>query len=573
MNLAKGEKFYEYTNFFKNYYTFLKEHLDSKNKLSQENTETIGIKIYNAENLKVDSMIIREDVAKRIKNTVLRALLKENKTVFYHLYGQTGIGKKTLTKQVSRVLGKDLMIVDLELFIDEYVGEWKDKFLEIIDKNKNPEVVLCLDNFYVFTDENSKVEKEAISLIKITQNYFKTVFILSSSKVDDSIFQEDFFWFEEEIPDLNSDENFKIWEKCISEIKNITDEKSEEISSKFTFTPKQTVWTIRQLKKEYLKNQNTKLSKEQFYKCAYNQVISTLNKKAKLITKKFTWDDMVLDDETKLKLCQACDRVKYKYQVYNTWGMESNLSYGKGLSMLFQGSPGTGKTMAAQVIANELGLDLYKINMASVISKYVGETEKNLKEIFDEAKKSHVILLFDEADSLFSKRTDIKDSHDRNANMEVSFLLQEMEDYNGILILTTNKANNIDEAFDRRFTFKMAFPRISLGAEGSSHYEKNLKMRTDLWNKFLRNGKLPLDDDIDFKYLIQRFGDTGAEIKKIALSAAFLAASQSSEKVSMRHVLLAIRDVKNVNFSDFGKYQDVLKEYLGIKIEQKNKCI
>lgn len=132
--------------------------------------------------------------------------------------------------------------------------------------------------------------------------------------------------------------------------------------------------------------------------------------------------------------------------------------------------------MAAQVIASELGMDLYKVDTARVVSKYIGETEKNLREIFEEARKSNVILLFDEADSLFSKRTDIKDSHDRNANIEVSFLLQQLEDHDGITILTTNKDQNIDEAFNRRITFKISFSKPYLGVKGTDEYSEKYEL-------------------------------------------------------------------------------------------------
>lgn len=524
-------------------------------------TSNSDAKIYNINNLNDAPLLIREDKAEEIENTISRALAATQNTIYYYMYGQQGIGKKTLVKRAARLLEKNLLIIDLESLSDNYKEKWFNRFLEVVYENKNPETFVCLDNFHVFFDENSKNKKGAFSVIQALENQFKVVFVLSNKKIDDSNLEENFFWFNKHVSDLDSDENFKMWQENISTVREVTDEKPEEVAGKFNFTPKQIKGTIRNVKKVFLENNEEKLNKQQFYKCAYSQVISTLEEKAKLISKKYTWSDMVIDDDTKLQLQRACERITYKYKVHNTWGMGTNLLYGKGLSMMFHGKPGTGKTMAAQVIASELGLDLYKVDIAKIVSKYIGETEKNLKEIFDEARKSNVILLFDEADSLFSKRTDIKDSHDRNANIEVSFLLQQMEDYDGIVILTTNKDQNIDEAFNRRITFKIQFSSPSPGIRGSANYEKNLKLRKDLWDKFFKNGKLPLDKDIDFEYLATQFDLSGAQIRKIALTAAFLAAAQNSEKVKFKHILETIKNILKISLDEFGHYEYLLKDY------------
>ncbi len=388
---------------------------------------TAGLKMYNDKALSKKPLIIRENVAKKIADTVTRAEKFTKEVIFYHIYGQAGIGKNTLVKRVTNLLKRKLIMIDLKVLRDNYSKNWSNTFYDIIRKNESSEDILCLDNFQIFFDKGHENKKDAFAVVEIVKQYFSMVFVLSDNNINDKEFEEKYFWFSENIPDLSSEENFKMWKKFIPTIKNMTDEKPEEIASKFSFTPKQIEGTIRFAKKEYLKNGEKKLSKEQFQKCAYSQVISTLGEKAKLITKKYTWDDMVIDKKTKLELQSACERVKYKYKVYDAWGLGDKHSYGHGLSMIFYGSPGTGKTMAAQVIASELGMDLYKVDTARVVSKYIGETEKNLREIFEEARKSNVILLFDEADSLFSKRTDIKDSHDRNANIEVSFLLQQLE--------------------------------------------------------------------------------------------------------------------------------------------------
>lgn len=518
----------------------------------KEKDTTASVKMYDNKALSKKPLIIRENIAKEIADTLTRAEKFTKEVIFYHMYGQAGIGKNTLVKRAASLLKRKLMAIDLKALKDNYSKDWSNTFYDIISKNESSEDILCLDNFQMFFDKGYENKRDAFAVIEIVKQYFRTVFVLSDNKINDKEFEEKYFWFSENIPDLSSEENFKMWQRFMPAIKDMTDEKPEEIASKFSFTPKQIEGTIRFSKKEYLKNSEKKLSKEQFQKCAYSQVISTLGEKAKLITKKYTWDDMIIDSKTKLELQNACERVKYKYKVYDAWGLGDKHSYGHGLSMIFYGSPGTGKTMAAQVIASELGMDLYKVDTARVVSKYIGETEKNLREIFEEARKSNVILLFDEADSLFSKRTDIKDSHDRNANIEVSFLLQQLEDHDGITILTTNKDQNIDEAFNRRITFKISFSKPYLGVKGTDEYSENYELIKGLWEKFLNNGKIPLADDIDYDYLTTHFNVTGSDVRKAVTTAAFLACKEKSDKLCFKHILSALKTGLKKRKDDFG---------------------
>ncbi|MBP0979730.1 MAG: ATP-binding protein [Oscillospiraceae bacterium] len=243
----------------------------------------------------------------------------------------------------------------------------------------------------------------------------------------------------------------------------------------------------------------------------------------------------------------ACNYIKFKDIVFEDWGFNSKVPYGKGLSVLLYGPPGTGKTMGAQVIANELGLLLYKIDLSQIINKYIGETEKNLSNIFLEAKKSNAILLFDEADSLFGKRTDVKDSNDKNSNNETSFLLQKMEEYDGVSILTTNKFNNFDDAFRRRIRFIVSFPM------------PDIKMRRELWKKVFPK-QAPLSKDFDDLFLAENFELSGSNIKSIAILASYLAVAERSE-IKMKHILLALKyesqkTGKIVSKKDFGVYGD-----------------
>lgn len=238
-----------------------------------------------------------------------------------------------------------------------------------------------------------------------------------------------------------------------------------------------------------------------------------------------TWADLVLPkDETSL-LQQIADQVRHRNTVYETWGFHRRMNRGLGISTLFAGESGTGKTMAAEVIANELRLDLYRIDLSAVVSKYIGETEKNLRRLFDAAEDGGAILFFDEADALFGKRSEVKDSHDRYANIEINYLLQRIESYRGLAILATNFKNAIDTAFLRRLRFVVNFPF------------PNVPERQAIWQK-----AFPFETpqaDLNFKQLA-RFNLTGGNIHNIVLNAAFLAA-QANTAVTMPQVLMATR--------------------------------
>jgi SpoVK/Ycf46/Vps4 family AAA+-type ATPase len=250
-----------------------------------------------------------------------------------------------------------------------------------------------------------------------------------------------------------------------------------------------------------------------------------------------TWEDLVLPELQRQTLRDIAAHVRQRATVYETWGFASKGARGLGISALFAGASGTGKTMAAEVLANELRLDLYRIDLSQVVSKYIGETEKNLRRIFDAAEEGGAILLFDEADALFGKRSEVKDSHDRYANIEVSYLLQRMETYRGLAILTTNMKNALDTAFMRRIRFIVQFPF------------PDAAQRMEIWQRIFP-ASTPTDG-LDVTKLA-RLNVTGGNIRNIALNAAFLAAD-ADEPVRMKHLLRAAR-------SEYAKLEKSLTE-------------
>lgn len=235
------------------------------------------------------------------------------------------------------------------------------------------------------------------------------------------------------------------------------------------------------------------------------------------------WDDLVLPAAPQNTLRQIAAHLRQRIRVHEDWGFAGHGSRGLGISALFCGESGTGKTMAAEVLANELQLDLYRIDLSAVVSKYIGETEKNLRRVFDAAEDSGAILLFDEADALFGKRSEVKDSHDRYANIEISYLLQRMEAYRGLAVLTSNMKSAMDRAFHRRLRFIVNFPF------------PDSAMREAIWRRVFP-ASTPLEG-IDYRRL-GKLNLPGGNIRNIALNAAFLAAD-AGQAVSMAHLLRA----------------------------------
>jgi hypothetical protein len=252
-----------------------------------------------------------------------------------------------------------------------------------------------------------------------------------------------------------------------------------------------------------------------------SQARPRLDELAQRIEARSSWDNLVLPEKERMILGEIAAHVRQRSQVYDIWGFGKQGARGLGISALFAGASGTGKTLSAEVLANDLHLDLYRIDLSSIVSKYIGETEKNLRRVFDAAEGGGVILLFDEADALFGKRSEVKDSHDRYANMEVSYLLQRMESYQGLAILTTNLKGSIDQAFLRRIRFVVQFPF------------PDASQRAEIWRRIFPD-QMPRED---LKYdKLAKLSVAGGNIRNIALNAAFLAAD-ANESVGMKHLL------------------------------------
>jgi ATP-dependent 26S proteasome regulatory subunit len=284
---------------------------------------------------------------------------------------------------------------------------------------------------------------------------------------------------------------------------------------------------------------------------ATSQAGPTLRRLGKKVTTPHTWDDLIVPAVTLQRLREITTAVRLRPVVYAEWGFDRRLPYGKGTTALFSGPSGTGKTMAAAILARELCRDMFAIDLSAVVSKYIGETEKNLCKVFDEAEAAHAMLFFDEADALFGKRSAVKDAHDRYANIEVAFLLQKLEAFEGVVVLASNLPKNVDGAFARRIGHAIEFPF------------PDAPLRERLWRSVFPPG-VPLALDVDLSLLARQFELSGGNIRNVALAAAFHAA-EANDSLGMSDLIPAVaheiqKSGKLPAKADFGEYYHLLHE-------------
>jgi len=330
-------------------------------------------------------------------------------------------------------------------------------------------------------------------------------------------------------------EQHQLWQKALGPTAAQLNGRVEALVSQFNLD----AHTIDAIAAEALRSETRNLAElgNLLWEFCSNYAHPRLGELAQHIQPMAGWDDLVLAEMQIQTLQDIARQIRQRLKVYETWGFASKSGRGLGISALFAGVSGTGKTMSAEVLANELALELYRIDLSQVVSKYIGETEKNLRKVFDAAEESSAILLFDEADALFGKRSEVKDSHDRYANVEISYLLQRMEAYRGLAILTTNMKEALDQAFLRRIRFVIQFPF------------PDFIQRAEIWKRVFPTQTPTEGLDVN---RLAKLNVTGGTIRNIALYAAFLAAD-TNEPVRMGHLLRAAR-------AEFSKLERPLTE-------------
>jgi AAA+ superfamily predicted ATPase len=491
---------------------------------------------------------IGSDLQERLQSFVRETYAPERKVrkrLAFYIWGPSGGGKKLQVQHCCKSFNKPVLFANMAsmLLEDKPFSELLD---EVLREAILHQAVLCLTHVEaLFPDEPDLLARQRLQTVYRGLNgYNGLLFLLADKHQRLSAELKDRLVLDMELPIPDDGQRRVLWESYAAESGFDHPVDWAVFGSKFRFTAGQisralalaqgfAAWggtgaapaaPAQQAEAAGHSGGNAEAA---LYKACYMQVQHRLEKKAARIQPKYAWDDIILPVEQKEQLRQACNQMKYRATVYGQWGFERKLAYGKGLSMLFAGPPGTGKTMSAQVVAKELQLELYKIDLSQVISKYIGETEKNLHEIFEEARLSNAILFFDETDALFGKRSEVKDSHDKYANIETAYLLQKMEEYEGITVLATNLLNNIDEAFIRRISYIIKFP-----FPDEEHREK-------IWRSMFPK-EAPIGPDVDFKYVATKFSIAGGNIKNIAVSSAFMAADAGTV-IGMRHILQAVK--------------------------------
>jgi SpoVK/Ycf46/Vps4 family AAA+-type ATPase len=322
-------------------------------------------------------------------------------------------------------------------------------------------------------------------------------------------------------------EQTNLWRHALGEHGDLLNHDVEAIVEQFDFGPQGIMRAITHAENRamFCSPARPTVSREDLWQACRQQAAPQLEPLVQRVVPCYEWDDMVVPAEVQRQLREITEQVLQRHLVYQSWGFGKKLSRGRGISALFSGASGVGKTMAAEIMARHLGLDLYRIDLAGVVSKYIGETEKNLRSVFDAAERSGAILFFDEADALFGKRSEVKDSHDRYANIEVNYLLQRMEDYRGLAILATNMKSALDSAFMRRLRFIVDFPF------------PDASLRREIWRRVFPAAAAV--SDLDFSAL-SRLEIAGGNIRNIAVNAAFLAAGEGVP-IAMDHVMRAAR--------------------------------
>lgn len=458
----------------------------------------------------LQDVVVPDDTKSRLAELVTRF---KNEGLVSYFQGGNGMGKQATAEAICSELGIPLLIVDVNCMITAGVSLELSVPL-VFREGLLQNAALYLNGFDVLLSDERESKLVYNAVINELVSYPEWVFLSGETAWEPGSSLQDRRFVSLEFPMPSYPARRQLWQKYWNDRPQLAaDVDLLDLAIKFRLSGGQIRDAVAMARNLALWRdpEHGLVTTQDIYSACRQQSRHKLNTLAHRIHPKYNWDDIVLPRDQMEQLREICCYVKHYYTVYSDWGFDRKLSLGKGLNVLFAGPSGTGKTMAAEIIANELGLDLYKIDLSAIVSKYIGETEKNLDRIFREGQTSNAILFFDEADALFGKRSEVRDSHDRYANIEIAYLLQKMDEYEGVVILATNLRKNMDDAFARRMHFSIEFPI----PDESDRYR--------IWKGIFPH-EAPLNKEIDLRFMAQQFKITGGNIKNIALCAAFMAA-------------------------------------------------
>jgi len=451
-----------------------------------------------------------------------------------HAYGRPGSGRRSLVAAVCRTHGLRVLRVDARRLAALAGAAFEESLLLLVRESMLQPTALCLENLDALLEEDSGNTRGWRAIVNVLEGHSPVSFVIGEKPWwPEGIFQEGVF---HDIPldPPRAGEARRIWSAELAG-ENLHPDlggpalAAEELAGRFTLSPGQIHDAVAAARTRALGQTSGRLplTLADLYRGCRDQCSHRLGKLTNQVITTFGWDDLVLPPKQLSQLRELETCIRNSSGVLEDWNFRSRLAYGRGITVVFSGPSGTGKTMAAGILARELGLDLYKIDLSRVVSKYIGETEKNLERIFQQAEDANAMLFFDEADALFGKRSAIKDAHDRYANIEISYLLQKMEERLGVTILATNLKTNMDEAFVRRIRFSVEFPMPEYA------------QRLQIWQ-----GSLPketrLTADVDLPLLARRMRVAGGSIMNVVVSAASLA-YEPGGAIAMKHLLHAAK--------------------------------
>jgi len=468
----------------------------------------------------------RQEIIEEIKT----GAVKDKNLTVIAVSGENGSGRSFLVRQIAKELEKPLLVVEMNYFgtIDTVVKKWR----RVLREAALNDILVCVKGIAkspswetmltIIADEYEETVTKAYKengmpapserpLFITTDENVKPVYVLKQVVIHKTL----------TLPDMA--ERAYLWDYFADKYLGGMKIPSQDLAVKMKLTlgnMEKVVKRLAMMPEEKVRDGRS------IFKVCYEMLDDGRYDNIKRVETKYTYDDLKLEDAQKKVIMDICAQVEHRKKVLSDWGLKERYSYGTNVSAIFSGPPGTGKTMAAHVMAGILGLELFKVDISQIVDKYIGETEKRLEEVFKRAEKSNMILFFDEADAIIGKRSETKEAKDKYANTEVAYLLQRMEEYDGIVILATNYSQNIDAAFMRRIRFTVHFPM------------PDEKTRKEIWMSAM-SADTP-KGEIDYDYLASQFEFSGGQIKNVVWNACFFAADDSGV-VEMKHIVRAIQ--------------------------------